>query len=54
VKPRECNEWDVDAGAELDALSAERGLRHDRIEYSDPSLEYFLMRVHNSRSLLEG
>ncbi|KAH9010084.1 hypothetical protein EDB83DRAFT_435024 [Lactarius deliciosus] len=39
VNARECPEAEMETGAEPDALSAECGLRCDRIECSDPSSE---------------
>ncbi|KAH8987459.1 hypothetical protein EDB92DRAFT_1128750 [Lactarius akahatsu] len=39
VNARECPEAEIETGAESDALSAERGLRCDRIECSDPCAE---------------
>lgn len=44
VNPRECSEAEFETGAEPAALSAECGLRRDRIECSDPCSEVVASR----------
>jgi hypothetical protein len=51
VKPRECAEFELDTGAEPDALGAERGLTCDRIECSDPCSETVVSRGY---TIVEG
>jgi len=51
VKPRECCEFEFDAGADPDALRGECGLTCDRIECSDPCSDTVCSRGY---TIVEG